>query len=63
MPIATQGLSVIKLFRGALALAQQRLENVGVQISEIRPGRKPGTVVATVTSHHLGIATILLGRA
>lgn len=35
----------------------------GVTISEIRAGRKPGTRVATVKSHNLGLPTLLLGPA
>lgn len=41
----------------------QRLEKVGVSLSEIRPGRKPGTRVATVKSHCLGIPTLLVEPA
>ena len=35
----------------------------GVQLSEIRDGRKPGTRVATVKSHCLGIPTLLIEPA
>jgi len=41
----------------------ERLERVGVSLSEIRPGRKPGTRVATVKSHCLGIPTLLVEPA
>ena len=39
------------------------LEKAGVSLSEIRPGRKPGTRVATVKSHCLGIPTLLVEPA
>jgi catechol 2,3-dioxygenase-like lactoylglutathione lyase family enzyme len=42
---------------GTLALLDQR----GVAHSEVRTGRKPGTRVATVRSHCLGIPTLLIG--
>lgn len=32
----------------------------GVKLSEVRKGRKPGTVVATIKSHDLGIPTLLI---
>ncbi|MEM8561837.1 MAG: VOC family protein [Pseudomonadota bacterium] len=35
----------------------------GLQVSEVRKGRKPGTVVATVKSHCLDIPTLLIGPA
>ncbi len=37
-----------------------QLDNNGVAHSEIRDGRKPGTRVATVKSHDLGIPTLLI---
>ncbi len=37
------------------------LSEAGVNVSEVRPGRKPGTRVATVKSHCLGIPTLLIG--
>ena len=39
----------------ALELARR-----GVSLSGIRPGRKPGSLVATVKSHCLGIPTLFL---
>ena len=36
------------------------LDGAGVSHSELRPGRKPGTRVATVKSHCLGLPTLLL---
>lgn len=38
----------------------RRLRAVGVGLSDIRPGRKPGTRVATLKSHCLGIPSLLL---
>lgn len=40
-----------------------RLERQGVSCSEARDGRKPGTKVATVKSHHLNIPTLLVQPA
>jgi len=40
-----------------------RLVEVGVALSEVRPGRKPGTKVATVKSHSLTIPTLLIEPA
>jgi catechol 2,3-dioxygenase-like lactoylglutathione lyase family enzyme len=37
-----------------------RLRSAGVEITEVRAGRKPGTRVATVKSHCLGIPTLLI---
>ena len=45
-----------------LEAAGQRLNASGVEISEIRDGRKPGTKVATVQSGTHGVATLLLER-
>jgi len=39
------------------------LEQRGVALSEIRDGRKPGTRVATIKSHCLGIPTLLIEPA
>ncbi|MDH5171997.1 MAG: VOC family protein [Gammaproteobacteria bacterium] len=38
----------------------RQLAGRGVSLSGIRPGRKPGSLVATVNSHCLGIPTLLL---
>ena len=38
----------------------QRLQQEGIAVSEIRDGRKPGTRVATIKSHCLGIPTLLI---
>ena len=40
-----------------------RLVSAGVELSEIRDGRKPGTRVATVKSHCLGLPTLLIEPA
>ena len=45
-----------------LEAAGQRLNRSGVEVSEIRNGRKPGTRVATVQSCTHGVATLLLER-
>jgi predicted enzyme related to lactoylglutathione lyase len=37
-----------------------RLLEVGVEVSGIREGRKPGTRVCTVKSHALGVPTLLI---
>jgi catechol 2,3-dioxygenase-like lactoylglutathione lyase family enzyme len=39
------------------------LHDLGVELSEVREGRKPGTRVATVHSHCLGLPTLLLQPA
>jgi catechol 2,3-dioxygenase-like lactoylglutathione lyase family enzyme len=46
-----------------LELACSHLGARGVEVSEIREGRKPGTRVATVKSHCLGIPTLLVEPA
>jgi catechol 2,3-dioxygenase-like lactoylglutathione lyase family enzyme len=38
----------------------QKLEKAGVSLSEIRVGRKPGTRVASIKSHNLGLPTLLI---
>ena len=38
----------------------QRLSQAGVLLSGIRDGRKPGTRVATLKSHDLGIPSLLI---
>ena len=42
---------------------RSRLCDGGVSVSQIRDGRKPGTLVATVKSHCLDIPTLLIGPA
>jgi hypothetical protein len=39
-----------------------RLASSGVEVSEVRDGRKPGTRVATVRSSTCGIPTLLVER-
>lgn len=41
--------------------ACQRMADAGVDVSEVRKGRKPGTRVATVKSHTHGVPTLLIG--
>ncbi|WP_024332693.1 VOC family protein [Gordonia hirsuta] len=41
----------------------RRLTQAGLELSEIRTGRKPGTRVATIREHALGTPTILLEQA
>jgi catechol 2,3-dioxygenase-like lactoylglutathione lyase family enzyme len=45
-----------------LDAAAQRLSGSGVEVSNVRDGRKPGTRVATVQSCTHGVATLLLER-
>ncbi|MEH6590365.1 MAG: VOC family protein [Halioglobus sp.] len=44
----------------ALAIAVNSMTARGVTLSEVREGRKAGTLVATPKSHALGIATLLI---
>lgn len=46
-----------------LPATHARLCAEGVDVSEIRPGRKPGTSVCTVRSGHSGVPTLLIGPA
>lgn len=39
------------------------LADTGIAVSDVREGRKPGTRVATVKSHCLGIPTLLIAQA
>ncbi len=41
----------------------KKLDAAGVAHSELRKGRKPGTLVATVKSHDLGLPTLLIQPA
>ena len=43
-----------------LSATSARLKSGGVVLSAIRPGRKPGTNVATLKSHALGLPTLLI---
>lgn len=45
-----------------LALTQERLTKTGVNVSEVRTGRKKGTLVATVKPETHGIPTLLIGQ-
>ena len=44
-----------------IALAHKRLVAAGVEVSELRTGRRPGTQVFTVTSHTANVPTIVIG--
>ena len=44
-----------------ISATKARLDNAGVSVTQIREGRKPGTLVATIKSHCLGIPTLLIG--
>ncbi len=49
-------------FRAAdVAAAQARLADAGVNVSEVRKGRKPGTLVATVRDKSCGVPTLIVG--
>ena len=39
---------------------QKRLAGADIAVSEVREGRKPGTKVCTVKSHHANVATLLI---
>ncbi len=43
-----------------LAAARERLAQAGVEVSELRDGRKPGTLVFTVRSHTCGVPTLMI---
>ena len=43
-----------------LAARRERLLAAGVDVSELRPGMRPGTTVATVRSGTAGVPTLLL---
>lgn len=43
-----------------LEVAHERLSRSGVAVSEVRPGRKPGTRVMSIKSHDLGVPTLFL---
>jgi catechol 2,3-dioxygenase-like lactoylglutathione lyase family enzyme len=40
--------------------SRTRLSGEGIDVSEVRPGRKPGTRVLTVRSHTCGVATLCI---
>jgi catechol 2,3-dioxygenase-like lactoylglutathione lyase family enzyme len=46
-----------------LAAETARLADAGVALTAVRAGRKPGTLVATVKSHHLDLPTLLMQPA
>lgn len=45
-----------------LPVARDRLIAAGVDVSDVRPGMRAGTIVATVRSHTAGVPTLLLQR-
>ena len=47
----------------AIDVEHRRLSAAGVALSDIRDGRKPGTRVATIRSHCLGLPTLLIEPA
>jgi catechol 2,3-dioxygenase-like lactoylglutathione lyase family enzyme len=44
-----------------VAAAHDRLAEAGFEVSEVRPGMRPGTVVCTVRGDTHGVATLMLG--
>lgn len=44
-----------------VAAVQARLAKAGVNVSEVRKGRKPGTLVATVRDSTCGVPTLIVG--
>ncbi len=49
-------------FRAAdVAGAQARMASAGVDVSEVRKGRKPGTLVVTVRNKSCGVPTLIVG--
>jgi hypothetical protein len=44
-----------------VAGAHARLRTAGVDVSDIRPGRRPRTQVFTAKSHTAGIPTLVIG--
>ena len=45
-----------------IARCHARLKKAGVELSELRDGRRPGTQVFTVHSHTANVPTIVIGR-
>jgi catechol 2,3-dioxygenase-like lactoylglutathione lyase family enzyme len=45
---------------GDIAAAHERMASCGIALSEIRDGKKPGTLVFNVRSHDLGVPTLIL---
>ena len=41
--------------------AHTRVKAAGVEVSDVRPGRRPGTRLFTVRSHTAGVPTIMIG--
>ena len=50
----------LALKTASLDTTHQRLVNEGIDVSEVREGRKPGTRVCTIKSHALEVPTLLI---
>ena len=46
-----------------ISAAQSRLESAGIEVSDVRSGRRPGSKVFTVRSGTAGVPTIMIGMA
>lgn len=46
-----------------VAAAHARVKAAGIEVSEVRIGRRPGTQIFTVRSHTAGLPTIMVGPA
>lgn len=57
---ATDSLWGLALKTGDIDATRQRLYDTGIEVSEVRVGRKKGTRVCTVKSHALDIPTLLI---
>jgi hypothetical protein len=44
-----------------IARAHARVRAAGIEVSDIRTGRRPGTRIFTVRSHTCGVPTIMIG--
>jgi len=44
-----------------IAATRSRLAASGIDVSELRPGRRPGTQVFTIRTHTHGVATLVIG--
>ena len=51
----------LALKTGDIDATHKRLTGAGIDVSEIRDGRKPGTRVCTVKSHCLDVPTLIVG--
>ena len=62
LPDARDALHGVSYRVADLPLVRERLLAGGVDVSEVRTGMRPGTIVATVRSHTAGVPTLLLQR-